>query len=384
MSNWSDFNRLDTLKVSFLDSSTAKSAAIFANGRNQVQIIVQVKILGRDNKPLDFTAAQLVKQLRLVNYSSGSTLSSSWSSSSVSQGYEGAYQYSPTRDSDEGEQVPSSETRDDFVILYVSSTTTSIETDIAVEIDIPNVGKFSTTANGTSTINAPAGSNGSVFRSPSYVHVSAIKPLNYSEGADHFIVDGMPKTFSDLQTVVSDMGISTQPFGTVAVTYNGTSSKKIVNISLRPDKLYIKNITTNGGTVKQGWTFDGNGYADVVYGANGNNYDTVFLFVNKYVNGLMPGNYICLKRTGTTRYYNIGHYDARHIIYSTPKSNNIQVVISNHRVPNVNGLYHQYGWYDQPEQSITIYDNFGNMSTIKIKVNDDSWPGFLINDVKVN
>ncbi|MGU3428896.1 hypothetical protein [Enterobacter hormaechei] len=92
--------------------------------------------------------------------------------------YASAYSYSsslelPTLD-DAGTQT---------LTLYVSAgdIPAAEQTDIAVQIDIPGVGAFNTTAEGTDTKNGPGGTSGSVFKSPSYVHVSALQPLDYSD-----------------------------------------------------------------------------------------------------------------------------------------------------------------------------------------------------------
>lgn len=378
MSNWDEFYRLDTLKVSFLDSQAAKSAAIFANGKNQVALNIQVKILGKDNT-LNFTEAELIKKIKLVNFSNGKALDSSWIYSSTSKGYVGPYQYLQNRDVSEENLDDSLAERTELITLYLSVTTPLLETDVAVEIDIPNVGAFNTTANGTSTING-----GSVFRSPSYVHVSSLIPKIYSSGIEHFTIEGMPKNYDELDTVVSNMPIYTT--GGSGVVYNkqydGASSKKLVNITLSDPKFYIKKIQTNGGTVKnKKWNIPGNGCADIVYGDWGKRYDIEFLFINKSENGLLQNSILTLRNGKTYQDYHILSDDKRHVFNNTPKDHALQIFICNHRLPFGSG-FGQHDWVDSSNQEVTITDNYGNESVITIRLDGYSWPSFKINGVK--
>lgn len=183
---WDDFNKLTTLSLVFPDYSAAKSATIFGNGKNQVPVVVRVKATDKSGASLNVSQLQLADAVSLINYSSGEKLSHNdesstipyWNAADEAGDYASAYSYSSSLEAPEldgdGAQT---------LTLYVSadSIPAAEQTDIAVQIDIPGVGAFNTTAEGTDTKNGPGGASGSVFKSPAYVHVSALLPLDYSD-----------------------------------------------------------------------------------------------------------------------------------------------------------------------------------------------------------
>lgn len=373
MSGWEDFKRLDTLRVHFRENSSAKNAEIFGNSNNQVAVTIQVKIIGTvDEKEtvLHFTEAELAEQISLVRYSDGSAISSPWGSSAVSKGYDAAYQFSNVR----SESLIDADGDMSYVTLYVSSSVSSVEDDFAVQIYVPGVGVFNTTRDGTGTDN-----DNSQFKSPSLVHILAIKPIDYSSGVDFLKTNNMPSagSHSQLDEKISDVWVN-------GLNKNvGIASTKEVTIVSSANKCYFKSITTNGGKVKQSWNFPGNGFADCVYGAPGDNYDTIFLFINKKEFGFLRNNIIYLVKGNTTvNRYTVGERDDRFHWSSSVPTDKIKVNICNHRVPKKN--YHQLNWHDEVEQSVTVTDNYGNTSVIKIKLDSGTWPGFRINGEKVN
>lgn len=186
MSGWDEFNKLTILSLVFPDNSMAKSATIFGNGKNQVPVLIKIKATDKSGASLNVSQLELAEAISLINYSSGEKLSLNGESSTIpywnvadeSGDYDSPYSYSNSL------KIPA---QDDNVAqtlkLYVSASDipANTQTDIAVQIDIPGVGVFNTTADGTGTKNGPGGASGSVFKSPSYLHVSALMPLDYSD-----------------------------------------------------------------------------------------------------------------------------------------------------------------------------------------------------------
>ncbi|HEK0625178.1 MAG: hypothetical protein ACLTQE_17030 [Proteus mirabilis] len=189
---WKDFKKLTTLKISFYDSVNAKSAEIFGNGKNQVKLRIQVNVIDKNNEQIFISDDEISKILSLVTYSTGEKISHNgrpssvkhWNSSLVASAFPYAFSYSTSLTRDENTDENAKELRaDQNFIFYLTANNVSAEQniDIAAQIDIPNVGAFNTTSDGTDTKNSPKGENGSPFRAPSSVHVKAMIPIDYSD-----------------------------------------------------------------------------------------------------------------------------------------------------------------------------------------------------------
>ncbi|WP_392435875.1 hypothetical protein ACF3VQ_21600 (plasmid) [Yersinia sp. HM-2024] len=69
-----NFDKLSSLKI-FYPASTLNSATIYGNGRNQVEVMVGVKILDSDQKPLVMTEQELRSSIFLCDYYTGEKVS---------------------------------------------------------------------------------------------------------------------------------------------------------------------------------------------------------------------------------------------------------------------------------------------------------------------
>ncbi|WP_277973519.1 hypothetical protein [Pantoea agglomerans] len=186
MSTWDDFNKLTTLSVVFPDQASAKGATIFGNGRNQVPVLVKMKATDKNGVALDINGAWLAAAVSLVSYSSGTPLSRDggastiehWNVSDRPSEFTSPYSYNT-----QTQEVTLDDAGVSTLTLYVSAADIQAVSniDIAVSLTVPGVGEFNTTAEGTDTKNGPGGKSGAVFKSPSYVHVSAILPVDYSD-----------------------------------------------------------------------------------------------------------------------------------------------------------------------------------------------------------
>lgn len=204
MSVWDKFNKLKTFKIMFHDRSDAKNAEIFGNGINQVKILIRINIESTDtytdkgktyHYDLDITDEELNEVLSLITYQTGEKISRNngkssvryWNSSTSASAFSAAFGYDMFFT--KNEDAASSKSGQDF-IFYVSAADFSADQDIeiAAEIDIPGVGVFNTTSQGTDTINGSKGTmSGSVFKMPAYVHVHARTKIDYSEKKNLFL-----------------------------------------------------------------------------------------------------------------------------------------------------------------------------------------------------
>lgn len=379
MNNWENFKRLDALNITFRDNYAAKSAEIFANNNNQVPVLIEIRILNNDNQPMQFTVDELLHHIKLVNFKTGGGINSAWTVGSKEAEYSTPYAYKSIYNSDE---VSNREKKaiNNYVTLYVKTNKISAE-DISVEIDIPFVGRFNTSSNGTSTLNGPQGLTGGTFKSPSTVHVESLTPIDYSNGLENLAVTGMPTKYSDLTLRKDNVYI----YQNGDDYWNGQSSTAEIIISSTAKVSSLK-VTGKSIKVSQGWTFRClSGYADAVYGANGFNYDTLFMFVDTSTYGFKNDNEIYISNQ-SRRWRKYMIYPTAHIYSWTTAipQGKIKVNLCNHRIPDINGQLWQSGWYDQPTQYLDVIDFYGNKSKIKLTITKDTWPGFSINDVMKN
>ncbi|MBC8951082.1 hypothetical protein [Xenorhabdus sp. TS4] len=379
MSIWNEFHKLSTFSVGFLDNSSEKKAEIFANGKNQVAIYIKIKTLNKDGSELIIPIEELLNQTYLVNYVTGEKLSSNgaWNCSQNKLGYTNIISWNSPYVTYEM-QVRSGER---LVVYYLSTENISSGVDIGAEIDIPGVGKFNTTQDGTRTINAPADSKGSVFKSPSYVRVSARKVINYSL-SENITISNMPKSISDFETIVSDMLVTHTNWANVAYdNYEGTSLRTEFYIKPKSNEFLFRkmDVRRNNATLST-VNIAGDGYADTVWGNGGGHYDTQFIFVNKETYGLGTDSSILAKCGWEDYCYKIGSNDVRHFWYQPLPEGMIKVNICNHRIPRSES--EQKGWSnDGTTIRIDVEDNYGNSGVITITASDSRWPQLVVNGI---
>lgn len=251
---WDEFYRLSTLSVTFAHS-TSSTAYIYGNGRNQVAVTVSLKIIS-DNagNKLSLTADEIYDAIYLCDYNTGEEIElptrtadvdpiipdtddpflpiyysfSPWSYTRYENEFHNAisYQAMPLSAS-EGVLTDLPAVRDssvDTVTLYISCSETSDGKPISVGINVPGVGRFDTSKNGTTTINAPSGGAGSVFKSPSHVGVIAQQAINYSDSSNITIEYGDYVILSESQWYVSRILLTEYNH------HDGIAKRKIVRL----------------------------------------------------------------------------------------------------------------------------------------------------------
>lgn len=176
MSVWDSFYRLDYLDIGFYSNLSAKKATIYGNGKNQVELYFKVKILDKNNNPIDIPDEELINNIYLVNYIDGNKNINPWIQTSRKDDYVKVISWD-VQSSDKPVEVYSGEK---VLKYYLSVPTGNNGIDISAEIHIPGVGDFNTSSTGTATKNGPRGEVGSTFISPKFVHVNSIPAVDYT------------------------------------------------------------------------------------------------------------------------------------------------------------------------------------------------------------
>lgn len=374
MSTWDNFNRLTALSIVFPDNSAAKSATVFGNGKNQVPVLVKVKITDKSGTALDISADELSSAVDLINYSSGEYLTAPWYVSSTPNEYSTPYSYG---NSLEAQPLDAAGVQTLTLYVYAEDIGAARNIDVAVRLTIPGVGEFNTTAEGTDTKNGPGGKTGSVFKSPSFIHIKALSEIDYSL-SENVKVNNNPTGIGSFRTVVDNMLVIHNNFAGVDYrNYEGSSSKVTATISPAMDGFKFRIGRVASPAVNSGFTLAGGG-CDAVWGTSGDHYDATFIFVNKYIYGVLPGNTIHTKCGGEDYYYTIGSGDNRHYWQENLSYGVITVHICNHRTPRSDA--HQKGWSDSGKNiRVQVADEFGNSGILSITVSDESWPRLHVN-----
>ncbi|OTA15179.1 hypothetical protein Xvie_01090 [Xenorhabdus vietnamensis] len=190
MSYYDNFKRLDDLTIAFT-GSTSNNAKIYGNGLNQVEIIVGVKIIDENDKPVTMTQDDLKNSIFLCDYTTGDGISNNGSSSTWNYSYnENDYTTAVNYSNASSFFTPSDDgsVGYNYLKLYIYSKSPSDGKVFAAGINIPTIGTFNTTKTGTNTPNGPNGT-GSKFVKPANVTVSALTPYSYQTGDFSFNLD---------------------------------------------------------------------------------------------------------------------------------------------------------------------------------------------------
>ncbi|MCP9268456.1 hypothetical protein M5U04_10180 [Xenorhabdus sp. XENO-1] len=86
MSYYDNFLRLDNLTIDF-NNSTSNNANIYGNGLNQVEIIIGIKIIDKNNQPVTMTSDEMKSSIFLCDYATGDEISNNGSSSTWNYSY---------------------------------------------------------------------------------------------------------------------------------------------------------------------------------------------------------------------------------------------------------------------------------------------------------
>ena len=390
MSVWDDFYRLSVLEIKFKKNSAAKNATIYGNNSNQVSVVVRVIIHDKDNNVLHIPHKELLEKTHLIDYQTGEVLNwketqpsdnSPWVYSDVDKGYSDPVNFGSAFN--DPKQVTDDNTGQDLknstaeVTYYISASKLSSGLDIGVGIDIPGVGEFNTTEQGTSTHNSPGGNGGSVFKAPSFVHVRALGSIDYSL-SKNVRLDNNPTSFQSFHTVVGNMLVIHNNWAGINYNnYEGTSSKATAVISPAQENFKFIKMNVLSATVGAGFNLAGGG-CDTVWGVGGTNYDATFIFVNREEYGLRGDNRIHTRCGGENYYYTIGKNDSRHYWKEELPDGVITIRVCNHRTPRNDAF--QQNWSDSGKDiRVHVTDEYGNSGTVSITVNDSSWPALHVN-----
>lgn len=396
---WNSFYRLDTLKVDFRDNSSASSATIFGNGNNQVTVLVHVKILGPDaSTVLSIPEDELKQQISLINYGTGEKLNYNgnspdsnkpWVYSDEDKGFADAYQYNSTLPVTEH----TADTDVSIITFYISADDLASGLDTGVSINVPGVGEFNTTSNGTSTKNGPKGESGSVFKSPSFVHLSALSRIDYTD-ATNLYVSGMPSSYDDFNEIATDMLInlyvSTPPDDPDAYPEDSTNfgrsaqTKMTISPAISALKFKKTDITRNN-TKMSGMNIVGlNHSSDMIWGVpttDWSYFDATFIFINQNNYGVNYGQINTSNDIPFYYSYVINDGDSRHQFTQELSEGIITINLCNHRIsPNELEELSGYKWESEGSPvTINVADYYGNDGVVTITTVDNQWPKLVIN-----
>jgi hypothetical protein len=407
---WRDeFKRLDQLKVELCASG---ANTIYGNGRNQIGIIVRVKITGKNGHPMKLEPVDILEHITLCNYETGKVLDTD-----PDQPTEEWFFYTkpgkffkPLYDPHSAYEEASADTTPEsydpdlhdlqngvsgdgtvYVTLYLSSTLADETADIAAQLFIPGVGPFSSSKVSTSTNNAPVGQRGSIWCNPSFVTCYAHRPIDYSDPKNIKVTNAW-KSFDNFEHKVKDMLIRNTSVGGSSSSHDGISSKAELKIKTKNGYNFKeKNVKRNEATNK---FMDIRGHkntADIIRGLGGNNYDIDLIFVecsNYGLNttfqgsghserGILMESQLPLA-IPTSWWYVIGQNDYRHVHHAELSDEYVLVSICNHRCPH-SGLWQKDWSNSNNEVTVDVYDEYGNYGQLKISMDDQNWPQLKIN-----
>jgi len=413
MSNWDSFGKLATLDFSYGNIAPGVIPQIYANSKNQVEILISVKVIDKANKdkvlsltPDDFYIREDLNtndlntntekaSLYLCDPTTGERISLPWKLSKIK--IKGDYVKAVNHDGHSRTKRDNAATT--YIHTYLSSTERKITKNFSIGIKIPGVGEFNTSKNGTNTPNVPKGEKGSPFKAPNSLTITTLNPIDYSF-SNNISIDKEFKHYDNLKKVVTDMGY-THPGMLGPLTFRGESSYgyalvKLSNGHQFKEKKVRKNNANLEGT--EIICTRGNGEessADIIWGVGGNNYDFSFLFVEPVRCGLKNGTrLIKVKYNEETGQkirgyeYRIGQNDYRHQFHSPENfppinADYILVVICNHRIPPRTTCFFcsKDGWSGWKEGSpshssvdVDVTDEFGNEGVISISFKKENWP----------
>lgn len=246
---WNEFYKLTHLSLDYSDSSASNRAIIYANDNNQVKIRIRVRAENISRQHLNLTSADLKEKISLCDSITGKKIDKSkWTLSEEDKGhatavnYSGQYQHRAKKESDDSV----------YIGRYLSSSSSNSNENgyrFSVAIDIPGIGEFSTSDNGTNTTNAPKGGQGSPFKSPKSLLISTLPLISYSESSYRKIDSTGFFTINDKLTWTSRLGKT--PPSVYKDHTTGTCKRNIISIKPNIDgnvqvKFKKHNITYDG------------------------------------------------------------------------------------------------------------------------------------------
>lgn len=385
MSNWNEFYRLSSLRISFKDSLSG-SAIIYGNSRNQIAISIYVNVMASVTEELKLTEDELFDALYLCHYRDGTRLSDDWELTRVPGNYVGAVNLLTFSDtslfSDNGM----------FLTCYLSCKKAIPSTLIALGIDIPGIGKFNTSEYGTSTINAPAGQNGSVFKSPQNITLSTLESINYGVASNLSISNGWNHV-SQMILVSETLpcNISSNHSSNEGSIQKGKAYYKTLRIASKAKHPFKTKIVEGSVNTIPGYTLagrdDANG-ADLIFGFNTRDkndpkpvqvFDTSLVFLEANSFGVKSSENDGLSIVGENYQYVKTIWKLKIPIKNKIFSNTIEnksIAVSTFHIRHCAYFYtgeewQADGWSNYNERIIKVWDVFGNTGDITLSVSND-------------
>lgn len=378
--NWGQFWTLAKLDFVIHGTPDNQTTKIYANARNMVEAIVTVELLDSNGKKLNVTDAELKKELYFCHFETGEKLDSSWLILDDPNEYL------------IGTSKHTEERSDTGTIRYVSKyiacskhELAEITEKISVGINIPGVGKFDTSRNGTST----KGKSGGVFKSPKSFEITASRPIDYGIHANIQIECGEFETIESGLKWVSRLTTE----GPLKEHWDGQCKRRIVYI--RPNKnvtgqdkfktheiVYdpIKNADATNGTIWWWWGTDKtepgfslikNGYASpgavIGRGVNRDDYQLNLWFSRKNHVGI-DGKFYVVDSNYYYRFNDNGHVIEKN--HFGEDENGAATLVLYKLVLPVYNTY-QWKWHDVIKNiTVKVTDFYGNEGSFQLLFND--------------
>lgn len=403
-----DFHSISLLEITYPDFQS-KSATVYANGKNQVAVMVRVKLEDKDGNMVKLPEETVKNAIYLCDFNSGDELLPVDGDGNVlPSNDEGPRQtrdaqYSLRRNdycraltSPEIVSYISTESdqHDDSVTLtlYLSSWEVLDGRIIACGIKTSRE-YFDTTKTGTRFTMA----SGQHFQSPSWVELHTLEPINYSHSDSLIVRDAMWKSFDGLSEVAHDVELY-HPL--TENTTHGVSSRAECRIYSKRHKFVRKVVTSRNVALGSSSTefysdvsvLDSNARtyrpcADMLWGSwrdsDFNPYDISAIFIESAQYGTQYADF-WLTWGGQHIAYRINKGDNRHH-WSTPLTEDaVRINFCNYRIPGdfffrMNGWEPKYWANSALSTVVHVTDNYGNEGDITIKAENKNWPALLIN-----
>lgn len=409
-----DFNRLQFNKLRTLDikySNHLESGAyIYGNGKNCVSVTLTCEILDKNNKIIELSEKDLNSMLYLCKYRNGEALQNPWKYLVWGSEFEGAVKVENKYgiDSQNGNtesELPVANNINTFKFyIYCETNSENASELISVGVNIFGIGKFDTSQNGTNTPNAPLGQAGSVFKSPRFVTLNALPPVDYNLQTNLSITGGW-RGYKDMDLVSDKLDCSVIidfPFNNfLGVKKKGEMYKGELKIKvsdslpghfLKVKSIYRKKLTVAGVDLSTP-------NADIVYGYNTRNpkeempvqvYDTSILFIDAEKYGIKN-----VKDRGMP-IHGVNNQNQQYTIKLAPEVvtysaalGDSYLTLSVLHMRHCAYFYSGEEWYSRqwyPNSSnVVIHDNYGNKGDLIISFskNMDNPGGILINNTPV-
>jgi len=408
MSKWDDFWKLQSLDIKFSNVSS-DGVFIYENGLNTISLTITCKIIDKNNKIIDFSENELRESIYLCEYRNGQSISSPWEVVNTPGDYEGPVSNDYLQHSDE-DDTKTTEIKLYLRHRYQSGNDSAL---VSVGINVPAVGNFDTSEQGTQTLNGPGGSSGSIFKSPKKVSVKTLTPIDYSvpsnltiEGgwSDHngmvAIREDLPcsvlRKFADYEELEGAKNKGKMYRGILRIyASKNLKNHNFIKKEVIRNHAEIEDITLHGHN--DGFT------ADIIYGFNTKDekeempvqvFDTSIAFIDAEYYGVRwnTGKGLGLSIYGNNR--NNRAYILRLLaqsgVYSNTVSSNfvsVSMLHFRHCAYFYGGeVWTRNGWPNTIQSSVIVYDNFGNTGKITISAssNKGNIGALFINGVVAN